>query len=122
MEVAKKYEDRARFVTIYIKEAHPTDEWQVTSNETEGVCYPQPRTVEDRRSIASDFVKRHKYSIPIFVDDMGNTADALYGAWPERLYIIDTNGIVAYKGEMGPFGFDPAAVEEWLAAHIAPSK
>ncbi len=40
----ERYGDHANFLTIYIKEAHPLDEWQMESNEKENVCYPQPKT------------------------------------------------------------------------------
>jgi type I thyroxine 5'-deiodinase len=110
----KKYGDRARFLTIYVREAHPTDEWQMDSNEKEGVCYPQPRTLAQRVAIANDFVKRFRYEIPLAVDGMDNPADAVYAAWPERLYVIDEHGRIAYKGEMGPFGYHPEEVVAWL--------
>ena len=38
-------------------------------------------------------------------------------AWPDRLYVIDRDGRVAYKSAAGPFGFKPAEVQttlEWL--------
>ena len=60
----RKYADRARFLTVYIKEAHPEDEWQMDSNEKEDVCYPQPKTLEQRVAIANDFVKRFHYDMP----------------------------------------------------------
>jgi hypothetical protein len=44
----KKYGDRVQFLTLYIKEAHPLDEWQMDSNVKEGVCYPQPTNLSDR--------------------------------------------------------------------------
>jgi hypothetical protein len=109
----------ANFVTVYIREAHPTDEWQMASNETEGVCYAQPRTLEDRLRIARDFADRSHYAMPMLVDGMENGADELYAGWPERLYVIDALGRIAYKGETGPFGFDPDELEEWLSANHA---
>ena len=110
----RRYGDRATFVTIYIKEAHPLDEWQMDSNVEEDVCYRQPRTLAERVSIANDFVKRFGYSIPLLVDDMGNRANTLYAGWPERLYVIDEAGRIAYKGKPGPFGYHPEEVETWL--------
>jgi type I thyroxine 5'-deiodinase len=109
------YGERVRFVTIYIKEAHPEDEWQMDSNEREGVCYPQPRTLADRLAIANDFVRRNEYRIPVLVDLADNRADELYAGWPERFYIVGADGRIAYKGEPGPFGFHPEEVEAWLA-------
>lgn len=114
--MAAEHAHHARFLTVYIKEAHPTDEWQMESNETEGVCYPQPRTTEERVMIARDFVERFAYPIELAVDPIANPADALYAGWPERLYVIGADGVIRYKGETGPFGFDPEEVEAWLDA------
>lgn len=86
------------------------------SNEREGVCYAQPRSVEDRRAIARDFVARSSYSIELVVDRMDNRADELYAGWPERLYVVDADGRIAFKGEPGPFGFDPEQLDAWLDA------
>lgn len=88
----------------------------MASNEKEGICYPQPRTLEDRLAIARDFVQRSDYPIPMLVDHMDNGADELYAGWPERLYVIDEHGTIAYKGETGPFGFEPDEVDAWLKA------
>jgi len=117
----REYGDRVSFLTVYIKEAHPEDEWQMDSNEKENVCYPQPKTLADRLAIANDFVKRFQYDVPIAVDDMGNDADKAYAGWPERFYIVEESGKIVYKGEPGPFGFKPNEVEEWLAKRFAAS-
>jgi len=111
----KKYADHVRFVTLYIKEAHPLDEWQMDSNVHEGVCYPQPTNLGDRVRIANDFVKRFSYEIPLYVDPIDNPANAAYAGWPERLYIVDESGTIVYKGKPGPFGYHPEEVEAWLA-------
>lgn len=91
----------------------------MASNERDDVCYAQPRTLDQRALIARDFVKRNKFTIPMVVDRMTNDADRLFGAWPERLYIIDSNGKIAFKGGMGPFEFDPEAVHTWLEVNIS---
>jgi hypothetical protein len=114
--MAKEHAHHARFLTIYIREAHPTDEWQMESNEAEDVCYPQPRTSEQRVAIARDFAARYKFPIELVVDSIENPADAVFAGWPERLYVIDPQGRISFKGEVGPFGFDPEAVEAVLDA------
>jgi len=88
------------------------------SNEEEGVCYPQPVTLDDRVRIASDFVKRCDYEIPIAIDPVDNPANQLYAGWPERFYIIDADGTIAYKGKTGPFGYFPDAVAAWLMSRF----
>jgi hypothetical protein len=105
-------------VAIYIKEAHPTDEWQMTSNEEQGVCYAQPKSLEDRVAIARDFVGKFAWPIPMLVDRVENRADELYAAWPERFYIVDEHGIITYKGAVGPDGYHPDEVEAWLGARF----
>jgi type I thyroxine 5'-deiodinase len=110
-----RYRDRANFLTVYIQEAHPQDEWQMEANEKESVCYRQPKTLGQRVAIANDFVKRFDYRVPLAVDGMDNRADALYAGWPERFYIVDERGIIVYKGKPGPFGYHPEDVEAWLA-------
>jgi hypothetical protein len=37
-----------------------------------------------------------------------------YSGMPDRLYVIDADGRVAYKGGRGPFGFRPAEMEQAL--------
>jgi hypothetical protein len=86
------------------------------SNERDGVCYLQPHTTEERVAIARDFAARYEYPIELAVDPIENPADALYAGWPERLYVIGADGAIRYKGEPGPFGFDPEAVDAWLDA------
>ena len=116
MQIFSDYKDHADFLTVYVREAHPTDEWQMKSNIKDDVCYAQPRNLADRLAIANDFTKRFNYPVPFGVDDMNNAANDAYAAWPERLYIIDENGKIAYRGGMGPFNYVPGEVRAWLAS------
>jgi len=122
VQIFNDYKDRADFLTVYVREAHPTDEWQMKSNVKEDVCYVQPKTMEQRIAIANDFVKRYSYPIPFGIDDMSNTVNDLYAAWPERLYIVDETGRIAYRGGMGPFNYKPKEVRDWLAAKYGEAK
>lgn len=95
-------------------------------NETESVCYAQPKNARDRLAIANDFVKRFEWTVPLVVDTLANdrttnAAEAAYAGWPERLYVIGADGTIAYKGAMGPDGFAPDEVAAWLAAHPLPA-
>ena len=110
----EQFKDRADFLTIYIREAHPEDEWQMESNLTEEVCYLQPRSQEDRVRIASDFARRFHYPIPLAIDTMADTANRVYAGWPERLFIIGEDGRILYQGGMGPFNYKPEEVRAWL--------
>src|SRR6266436_1721301 len=86
------------------------------SNVKDDVCYAQPKNLEQRVAIANDFVKRFQFPLPFGIDDMSNRANDAYAAWPERLYILDENGRIAYRGGMGPFNYNPTELRQWLAA------
>ena len=119
-ELQKKYSDTVNFVIVYIKEAHPDDEWQMEDNEESGVIYSQPKSTEERRELARAFIDQMDVETETLLNDIDNTAMACYAAWPERLYIIGTDGRIIYKGGMGPFYFDPDEVEEILSREFAP--
>ena len=117
-----RFKENAEFLTIYIREAHPEDEWQMDANIQQDVCYRQPQSLPDRVAIVKDFVARFSYPIPIVIDTMADTADRMYGGWPERLYIIDTDGTIVYKGGIGPFDFHPEQVGDWLSQRFPSSQ
>ena len=51
----------------------------------------------------------------MLMDDMSNDVDVKYAAMPERLFVLDSAGLVTYRSEMGPIGFKP---DEWRAAIV----
>jgi len=110
----QQFKGHAEFLTVYIREAHPQDEWQMKANVTDGTCYLQPRTLEDRVAIANDFVGRFQYPVPLAIDSIADIANRLYAGWPERLYVIDERGRIVYKGGLGPFNYHPEEVHAWL--------
>lgn len=113
-ELREKYREQANFLIVYIKEAHPGDEWQMESNVDSGIVYNQPKTMAERMKLAQAFVENMEVDTPLLVDDITNPANACYAAWPERIYIIDTSGTIVYKSAMGPQGFKPEEVDEFL--------
>src|ERR1041385_3417013 len=93
-----RFQDRADFFIIYISEAHSVDGRQTESNEDEGIRIPQHTSFEDRIAAARTCAESLKLTIPTLVDTMDNAACRSYSAWPERIYIIRTEGSVHYKG------------------------
>jgi hypothetical protein len=83
--------------------------------DKDDVCYAQPKSLKDRLVIANDFSKRFHYAVPLVVDTMANTANNLYSAWPERLYVIEPDKRLSYAGGLGPFNFHPQEVRDLLA-------
>lgn len=110
----ESYKDRAHLYIVYILEAHPEDGWKVRSNERDGIKVLQPKTYEERAKVAGECMADLKLPIPCLVDDMKNTAQKAYAGWPDRLYVIDAEGNVAYRGDPGPRGFRPAEAEAAL--------
>ena len=104
---------------VYIREAHPEDEWCMEENTQEGVCFPQPRTLAERRAAAQAMIAMLDIRMPVAVDDLDDTVAIPYGAWPERIYVIDSRGRIAYQGGQGPMDFDPAQARDFLQRHLA---
>ena len=92
---------------MYILEAHPSDVWQMKSNLTDKVVFASPRSEEERALVAGACVRKLGIKIPAVLDEFGNATEQAYTGWPDRLYLIDAQGRVAYKSKPGPFGFKP---------------
>ena len=103
------------FLIVYITEAHPSDVWQMQSNIKDKVVFASPKNEEERAFVAGACVRKLGIEFPAVLDEFGNSTESAYTGWPDRLYLIDGRGRVAYKSKPGPFGFKP----EELAAAIA---
>jgi iodothyronine deiodinase-like protein len=110
----RDYRDRAAFHVVYIQEAHPIDAWQDDDNLKDDVLVKSTTTEEERAEIAGICLAKLSIELPALVDDPDNRVERAYTAWPDRLYVIDRDGRIAFKSAAGPFGFKPAAVEEAL--------
>ncbi len=114
----KNYADRVAFYIVYIQEAHPVDAWQLDDNVEDKVLFASTRTMEERSQVASVCMTRLAIKLPALIDDPSNTTERAYTGWPDRLYLINRDGRIAYKSAAGPFGFKPepleAAIKETL--------
>ena len=52
--------------------------------------------------------------MPLLVDEIDDRVGRAYSGMPDRLYVIDRDGKVIYKGGRGPFGFKPGEMEQSL--------
>ncbi len=112
--VRERQNDKADFLMVYVREAHPTDGWAMKSNEKAGVNVAQPTTLAERVSVAEQCAAKLNPTMPLLVDDIHDTVGNAYSGMPARLYVIDTDGKVAYKSGRGPFGFKPEEMEQAL--------
>lgn len=110
----ERYKDRAKFYLVYVREAHPSDGWWMTSNERAGIKLPQPQSNEERRNVAQSCQKHLNLAIPFLVDTVDDAVGATYSGMPNRLYLIDGQGKIAFKNGRGPFGFHPRQLEQAL--------
>uniref|UniRef100_A0A3Q3MRM9 Iodothyronine deiodinase n=1 Tax=Labrus bergylta TaxID=56723 RepID=A0A3Q3MRM9_9LABR len=106
-QLVKDFSDVADFLVIYIAEAHSTG-WAFTNNYD----INQHQSLEDRLSAARILVQKEPLC-PVVVDEMDDTAAMKYGAMPERLYVLQA-GKVVYKGDVGPWGYNPTEVRSFL--------
>ena len=89
------------------------------SNDQAGVAVKQPRTNQERTSVAEKCCSTLGMTIPLLVDGIRNRVEEAYSGFPDRLYLIDSQGRVAYKGGRGPVGFKPEEMEQALALLLA---
>jgi len=112
--VYQRHKNDAHFLMVYVREAHPTDGWKMASNSRVGVAVKQPTTFGDRLTVADQFCKRLKPTMPVLVDEINDPVGQAYSGMPARLYVIDGQGKVAYKSGRGPFGFRVGEMEQAL--------
>ena len=84
------------------------------SNEHDGVEYASAHTEGERTATASACVRKLGIHIPALIDGIENKTERAYTGWPDRLYLIGTDGRVAFKTAPGPYGFNPKGLEQAL--------
>jgi hypothetical protein len=99
----ERYGDKVEFLGIYVREAHPVDGWRVGGNDKSGISVHQPRDLDSKCEL---------------VDKLDDRVGHAYSGMPDRLYLLDTDGRVVYKGGRGPFGFKPAELEQALILYL----
>ena len=78
------------------------------------MVFAAPTSFAQRGEVAQSCVVRLKILFPALLDDFANSTEAAYSGWPDRLYVIDRDGHMAYKSDPGPFGFKPDEVARTL--------
>ena len=102
-----EYKGRVAFLVVYILEAHPSDVWQMESNLRDQVVFASPKDEDERGFVAGACVRKLGIKFPAVLDEFSNATERAYTGWPDRMYLIDGQGKVAYKSKPGPFGFTP---------------
>ena len=127
-DLYKRYSDDVQFLVIYIREAHPVDGWwfgkgpmkwalRLAKSKAATDVY-DPVTIEQRRQVAGNCEKALGYGIRTYVDDLDDTVNKAYAAWPTRLYLVGMDGRITYHSDLGPFDFHPSKLENAIQAYL----
>jgi hypothetical protein len=100
------------FLAVYVREAHPVDGAFSGNNANAGIAFRQPRSLPERRGVATACTATLGITMPLVVDTIDDRVGHAYSGMPDRLYLVDRDGLVAYQGGRGPFGFKPAELEQ----------
>lgn len=112
--VVRRHGDIADSVVVYIEEAHPSDGWTSTDAPYQ---IPRHRCLEDRLR-AAQLMRLEVPGCPVVVDSMENSSNAAYGAYFDRLYILQ-GGKIVYQGGRGPEGYRISELRDWLDRYRA---
>jgi hypothetical protein len=116
--LATKYGGQVDLLHVYVREAHPKDEWS-WGGDAISCSIRQPRTLDERLAVARRFADTYQLDPnSIVVDTMTNAIEQQYKGWPERLYVLD-HGKIVFVGQPGPFGYIPEEVDRFLAGYLA---
>uniref|UniRef100_A0A1A7WXD5 Iodothyronine deiodinase n=1 Tax=Iconisemion striatum TaxID=60296 RepID=A0A1A7WXD5_9TELE len=110
--VAQQNADIADSVVVYIEEAHPSDGWVSTDAPYQ---IPTHRCLEDRMN-AAQLIHLEVPGCLVVADSMENSSSAAYGAYFNRLYVVQ-EGQVVYQGGRGPEGYRISELRDWLDQH-----
>ena len=80
--------------------------------------FASPKNEQERALIAGACVRKLGIEFPALLDEFGNSTEHAYTGWPDRIYLIDVHGRVAYKSPPGPFGFKPEQLGIALAQTV----
>jgi len=102
LAVHDRFGDDCEFVMIYVREAHSLDGFN-----SDRAVVEDPETQQERFRVARECRRDVGLPFRILVDTMDDRTATRWGAWPVRLFVVDTDGIVIYSGRPGPWGFSP---------------
>lgn len=110
----RRHKDRANFLCIYVREAHPIEGWRSEGNDRVGIAIAQPKTPGERHKVAHQCSAALEITMPLVVDAIDDRVGHAYSGMPDRLYVLDRRGRVTYQGGRGPFGFKSGEMEQAL--------
>lgn len=87
-EVHAKFRDRTSWFYLYVREAHP------------GERLPAHADLEQKREQAEYFRRADQVPWPVLVDDLEGSIAHAYTTLPNAQFVIDADGVVAFRGDV----------------------
>lgn len=119
-----KYKDVADIYLVNTLEAHPQssqspysaepEPWQAIVNLTAGISAEQPRTMEERRRLAEQWILEQNIKTPVVLDGALNELWNQAGQAPNMSILISGKGEVVFKQDW----FEESALEEALVGEL----
>jgi tetratricopeptide (TPR) repeat protein len=109
--LAEKYQNRANFLLVYVQEAHSEADWQSSQNQREGVNLRPSRTFDEKTQHAALCTRKLQVKFPFVVDGMDRAVESAYRGWPSAIYIVGTDGHIAWRSRLGEQEFSAPEFE-----------
>lgn len=120
--VYQQFQDRAEFLFVYIREAHPDSVLSVV--ETDGSeslrKISQPVDLSTRTASAAVCQRTVDLSIPVAIDTMDNAVGRAYAGWPNRMVVVGADGRIIYLSDPAAGATKAQRLRAWLEEYTAP--
>ena len=114
----RTYGERVEFLVVYIREAHALD----GARPMGGAGAPlveEPRTLEERTAVATTCAAKLDLGpLTTLIDGLDDATSRAYDSFPDRLFLVGLDGLVAYTGDRGPRGFLPDELEDAIRVQL----
>jgi hypothetical protein len=110
LELHARYRDRVAFLFVYIRDAgHPDPAIFPNARQTKSI---DPTPAESHQ-LLSRGLNHYDIPFPTLLDRRGEVERA-YNAFPKRLVVVDSDGLIVYDGGRGESG----GPSEWNLAEV----
>ncbi len=119
-KVFSDFKDRAEFLFVYIREAHPDSVISVLDEKKSEVLEKIPQADSDARRTQSAAICQRTFDLqlPVAVDEIDNSVGKAYSGWPNRMVVVGTNGKVMFATAGSPGGTNARTLRTWLEGNL----
>jgi hypothetical protein len=119
-EVYQTFRDRAEFLMVYVREAHPDSVLYVKEGEKPETLrtITQPKTLDERITTAMVCQQTLALGMPMAVDRADNAVQQAYSGWPNRMVVVGTDGAIRFKSPIGPSSTNASTLRAWLQTNL----